>query len=490
MITIRLSQGEWEYDSNAPLGKRGGFGQVFLGQGNGHDRVAVKKLHLSANDAAHRELEMASELARLTLAHVIPVLDAGQDASSDSYFVVMPCAEKSLQDEIAAVGAFSEAEAVRVLQNIATGLAEVRQLVHRDLKPANILFHEGRWKIADFGIARFVEESTSLQTLKECLSPQYAAPEQWKYEHAMSATDIYALGCIAYALLTAAPPFKGSTLPDFRNQHLNAAPAALTGVNPRLASLVSMMLRKQSNARPNIDRVLSLLSEIASDENKRSSSGGLSALAQAGAADAAASLQADAMMTEQEARNEARRELADAAINLLKQEVIAPLFSEIQAAAPSAKCFNLSQIELGSASLVVKFRSSTNFIHEDAFRASGWDVIAGAIITVQQGGAKRYEWSANLWYTNLGKNADYRWWEVMYMTNPLLRGGREYEPYAIDNLADADSAAAPAGGKVQLGARPHLIDDENVDDFCERWADLLAQAYRGQLRRPSSLPLL
>jgi len=44
-------------------------------------------------------------------------------------------------------------------------------LVHRDLKPSNILYHEGVWKLADFGIARFVEESTSANTLKKCLTP-------------------------------------------------------------------------------------------------------------------------------------------------------------------------------------------------------------------------------------------------------------------------------------------------------------------------------
>jgi eukaryotic-like serine/threonine-protein kinase len=188
VTTIKLPKGEWEYDLQAPLGKPGGFGQVFVGRGNGYDRVAVKRLHLKANDAAHRELEIANELAQFTLEHVIPVLDAGQDALSDYYFVVMPCAEKSLQDEFKAVGKFNEADAVRILQDIAAGLVEARKFVHRDLKPLNILFHDGRWKIADFGIARFVEESTSLQTLKECLSPPYAAPEQFKLEHATSAT--------------------------------------------------------------------------------------------------------------------------------------------------------------------------------------------------------------------------------------------------------------------------------------------------------------
>jgi hypothetical protein len=116
-------------------------------------------------------------------------------------------------------------------------------------------------------------------------------------------------------------------------------------------------------------------------------------------------------------------------------------------------------------------------------------VVAGAIIKVIQDGSRRYEWSANLWYTNLGTNADYRWWEVLYMANPFSRGRPEYEPFAVENLDDADIAASPVVGTVQFGAKPRPVDDENVDDFCDRWADLLAQAYHGQLTHPRSLPL-
>ncbi|MDM3788590.1 protein kinase, partial [Proteus mirabilis] len=78
---------------------------------------------------------------------------------------------------------------------------EVGDIVHRDLKPGNILRHEERWKIADFGIAKFVEDSTSLETLREALTPSYAAPEQWLGQRPTSATDIYALGCIIHALV-------------------------------------------------------------------------------------------------------------------------------------------------------------------------------------------------------------------------------------------------------------------------------------------------
>lgn len=84
-----------------------------------------------------------------------------------------------------------------------------------------MLLHDGKWKIADFGIARFVEDATSAHTVREFLSPQYAAPEQWIGERATQATDVYALCCVAYTLLTGEPPFPG---PDYQRQHTSESP--------------------------------------------------------------------------------------------------------------------------------------------------------------------------------------------------------------------------------------------------------------------------
>ncbi|MBI3863722.1 MAG: hypothetical protein HY290_17670, partial [Planctomycetia bacterium] len=91
MLKIRLARGEWEYDPAQLLGPAGGFGEVFVGQGPGLGGVgvAVKRLKISANDAAHREMRIAEELAGREFRHVIKVFDAGQDAESDTYFVVM-----------------------------------------------------------------------------------------------------------------------------------------------------------------------------------------------------------------------------------------------------------------------------------------------------------------------------------------------------------------------------------------------------------------
>ena len=240
MVRIRLRLGEWEYDPDAPLGPAGGFGEVFKGSGERHGEVAVKRLKVTASEAAHRELRLAEELVGRTLTHVIPAFDSGQDSESDSYFIVMPRAEKSLQDEVKSGRSWSDQEAAAVLLEIVKGLDEVADIVHRDLKPGNVLFHEGRWKVADFGIARFVEDSTSLRTLKDCWTPAFAAPEQWRLERATGATDLYSLGCIAFVLLTGRPPFCG---PDIREQHLSSEPPSLDVPTPLMSSLVSMLLR-------------------------------------------------------------------------------------------------------------------------------------------------------------------------------------------------------------------------------------------------------
>src|SRR3989338_6870953 len=152
MKTIKLPTGTFEYDPAKPLGRPGGFGQVFAGRTASGDEVAIKKLHVSAADAAHRELRIADELKGRSFDHVIPYIDSGEDADSGDYFVVMVKAEKSRQTAIDRDGPLDTNEAVSVLLQITTGLIEVDELVHRDLKPDNILLHDGKWKIADFGI--------------------------------------------------------------------------------------------------------------------------------------------------------------------------------------------------------------------------------------------------------------------------------------------------------------------------------------------------
>ena len=188
-----LPRGVWSFDPDKPLGSPGGFGQVFEGTGPNNEIVAVKRVNLEVGEMAKREVVIAAELIDRDLAHVMPILDAGQDAESDHFFIIMPRAERSLQDDLRAGKTWTDGEAAQVMLEIAQGLLEVEEVIHRDLKPPNVLWYEGAWRIADFGIARLSDAPTSPRTLKGCYSLPYASPEQWRHERATTASDVYAL---------------------------------------------------------------------------------------------------------------------------------------------------------------------------------------------------------------------------------------------------------------------------------------------------------
>jgi serine/threonine protein kinase len=207
MLQIRLPKASWSFDQSEPLGPAGGFGAVYLGCGPDGKPVAVKQIHREKQHRAVRELNIAEYLLGHNHPHVIPILDAGRDASTGDDFIVMAQAQQSLQDLVDKAAPLAEANALEIIDAIASGLMEIGELVHRDLKPGNVLLHNGVWKLSDLGLARYVEDTTSANTMKRALSPQYAAPEQWRLERATKGTDVYALGCIIHALLAGDPPF-------------------------------------------------------------------------------------------------------------------------------------------------------------------------------------------------------------------------------------------------------------------------------------------
>ena len=490
MERIKLEITEWEYDPKKKIGPAGGFGVVFAGSGGKYGSVAVKKLKIGAKEAAYRELKIAKELANRQFSHVMPVLDSGQDGQSDSYFVVMPRAEKSLQDELNNGKIFNHVDAANILLQIVNGLSEVPDIVHRDLKPGNVLYHEGKWKVADFGIARFVEESTSLHTVKDNLTPQYATPEQWQYQRATSATDIYALGCIGYALLTGNPPFQGPSHEQFMHQHLYDTPASLDSGDPKLESLLRMMLRKVPESRPDADRVKHILAQIVESDDQNTSEGGLKALAEAGAEAAAMEAEKEAKRQSAKAELERCKRIAADAEGIML-EIREQLFERICKATPAAnKSGDIISIGQASLSMYPIYRNGRLATHE-AFPPSKWDVLAAGQIYLQQREPK-YEWGASLWYSKLPTDDNYRWREVSYFGNPLIPKDRlaiKFEPFALRNLSDADEAAAPIMGVYQIAYGPKPIDDEDFDEFCNRWAERLAKAANGQLTHPRVLPL-
>lgn len=484
-VRIRLPRGEWFYEPQRRLGPPGGFGEVFEGQDASGQAVAVKRLSLTVGDAAHRELKIADELAGKVLQHSLAVFDSGEDSEGGGYFVVMPRAEGSLADELKKRGMFNEKEATEILGQIAEGLKEVEFLVHRDLKPGNILFHDGRWKIADFGIARFVEDATSSKTVRDFLSAQYAAPEQWLGEHATHATDVYALSCIAYVLLRGEPPFLGPTQADFQRQHTLQTPPPLTGVDSRLRAIFSAGLRKPQTGRPPIDRVISVLRDAASSPS--SSSPGMAALQAANAAEAERVSAAAA-----QAEGERRRAVERTALVHTGDEVLRHIIermkhlvttnvseAKIRASLPSSL-----HVVMGPAEMVVVLDGATP--PDTSFHSAKWSVASMGRIQVRQGAPLEWNHGATLWYMERQPQSGYRWYEVSYRRHALA-SGPIIGPFAIQNIGNdifrnADLAAGPGMHVIEVESGPTPIDDENVDTFLDRWLARLAQAYEGRLR--------
>lgn len=261
-MKIRLPNGEWEVHDDQPLGRKGGVGAVFAGARDGFPPLAIKRLNIAAADSAYREPRIADALSRTDLRHIIPIYDYGADTHSAYYFIVMPRATRSLREALDRKESYGAADAAAILWQVTQGLAEVDGIVHRDLKPENILFHNGQWKIADFGIATFLAESTSSGTWTDFLSPPYAAPEEWRGEPVSSATDLYAIGCTAYELVRGRTPFVGANQKDYERQHLYSPAPALVCNSAPMRALVSMLLRKDPQTRPSREQVAELLASI------------------------------------------------------------------------------------------------------------------------------------------------------------------------------------------------------------------------------------
>ena len=474
MKKIKLPKGEWLYDPNKPLGPEGGFGIVFEGQSPRGEALAVKRLKIEANETAHRELKIAQEFSRQDFKHIIPCFDAGQDAESDHYFVVMAKAERSLQDEINSGKKFNDEEAARILLQIVDGLLEIPEIVHRDLKPGNVLFHSGQWKMADFGIARFVEESTSLRTLKGCLSPPYAAPEQWRFETSSQATDAYALGCIGYCVLTGTPPFTGPQTEDYQRQHLSDDPPKLDDHAPFLRSLISMLLRKSPEARPPHKRIRKLLTEgLQAPKESRKEFEALATIS--------------AQLSEQQAREEAEREavrLKQEKRDRLAQEAVQNLQSlynrmllRISQAAPSALQSGC-RIILGKGTLDLAVARGS--VRAGVFKRSGWDVVAEAQVFVRQSD-NNHVISSSLFYAKPPGEGEYRWWEIGFNFSPFTDARYLYH-VSLTSAEDADIALTKQTiGKFTIQYGPKPIDDEDFEAFSLKWAHILAKASSGQL---------
>lgn len=492
---IKLQGGEWEYDDKSPIGKVGGFGEVFHGQGPDGE-VAIKRLKLNATQAAHRELAIGQQLMQRSLSYVVPIIDAGQDAESDRYFLVMPLCDYCLQDKIdQPTSTVSLEVASEAIMSIVAGLSEVKDITHRDLKPANILFHEGRWKIADFGIAKFVEDSTSMETLRDCLTPTYAAPEQWRGERPTTATDVYALGCIIHTLFLGHPPFSGS-MDDIRENHLHIVPPSIDALTPRISAFISHMLRKPPSARPTLARCEKVLAEIRESQEQVVST--YPAIEEAAKQVAEREAKEEALQHAAQTLRRERNDLYADAKNVILA-IKDSLFKNISNSSESVKIDHRGSLVFGSARLQLQREPELLEKHVAAIHArsgnklyhyTGWDVLGWAMISVscEKGlGNRPYTWSASLLFADRNDGDGFRWYEVSFWT---MGHKDKDEPFGLEGYeADIDLALGNIMHSVNVAYGPIAIDGEDEEAFIARWTNLVAKAAIGQLSSPGGMPI-
>jgi eukaryotic-like serine/threonine-protein kinase len=238
---------------------QGGMATVYLAEDlKHHRRVALKVLRpeLAATlgpDRFVREIEVA---ARLQHPHILPLHDSGE-AGGFLYYVMPFVDGESLRRRLAGGSELPIHDAVRILSEVADALAYAHGhgVVHRDIKPDNVLLSGRHALVTDFGVAKAVSEATGRQQLTTAGialgTPAYMAPEQAAADPAIDhRVDIYALGAMAYELLTGRPPFVGSSSQEVLAAHITQAPEPLSARRPGVPSALSDLIMRCLAKRP------------------------------------------------------------------------------------------------------------------------------------------------------------------------------------------------------------------------------------------------
>ena len=241
----------------------GGMATVYLARDLKHERsVAIKLLHqdIAESLGSERFLREIRLAAALTHPHILPLFDSGEAAGR--MFYVMPNADgQSLRDRLDAVNQLPVDEAVRIAIEVADALdyAHRRGVVHRDIKPENIMLHDGHALVADFGVGKAVlaaateGRATLTQVGVTVGTPAYMSPEQAAGDTIDGRSDLFALGCMLYEMLTGEQPFIGPTLQATIAKRFHHTPPTVgtlrAGTPQALCETVDRLLEKDPDAR-------------------------------------------------------------------------------------------------------------------------------------------------------------------------------------------------------------------------------------------------
>jgi serine/threonine protein kinase len=237
---------------------QGAMGEVY----RAHDpilnrEVAVKTISadLSADDHLRKRFQReAQSAARLNHPNIITVYDYGEEQGK-IYMAMELLDGADLKQAIARRAALTLDEKLSVVDQILEGLAfaHSHEIVHRDLKPANVhLLSNGQVKIMDFGLAR-LGGSEMTRTGMVMGTPHYMSPEQVRGERADARSDVFAVGCVFYELLTYRKPFDADSMHSVLFKVMQEDPPSVhdlvPGVPAVLAQVVERAIAKDPSQR-------------------------------------------------------------------------------------------------------------------------------------------------------------------------------------------------------------------------------------------------
>ncbi|MCK4314898.1 MAG: protein kinase [Anaerolineae bacterium] len=241
---------------------RGGFAVVYKARDTVLDRVVALKVphpYWTADPGfAARFRQEARTAANLRHSNIVTVYDTGE-AEGQLYIAMEHLPGRTLRELLEVEGALSLEQALPILEQVAEALdyAHGQGVVHRDVKPGNVIVEETtrgvQVTLLDFGLVKAMEGSTALTSQGTLLgSPEYMAPEQADPERAAEigpATDRYALGIVAYQMLTGRVPFPGN-VPATLVAHMQNAPPDPRSIRENLPPGVSQVLLKALSKLP------------------------------------------------------------------------------------------------------------------------------------------------------------------------------------------------------------------------------------------------
>jgi protein kinase-like protein len=280
-IRARLQEAVGDHFKLLELLGRGGMGIVFRAKEVSLDReVALKVLALDPmlNPDAFARFEREAKLAaRLDHPNIVPIFAVGQ-RESIAYYTMRLIRGGTVEDMLSPRKPLDYGHVIAILRDVAVALdyAHGRGVVHRDIKPANILISEtGHACVADFGIAKALGPTSQAGVTGTGIvgSPGYMSPEQWLGDEVDGRADQYALGCVAYEMLTGRRPFETPNIQDLVRLHLSGEVRSITRYRTGLHEGVDDAL-KRALAKTAADRFSTATAFIEALDGLRPASAG------------------------------------------------------------------------------------------------------------------------------------------------------------------------------------------------------------------------